>query len=253
VRSGSEAGQTLIEMLIAATVALIIVGVVADLTISALHSQSDQTNRLTAQQDVRLAVDRMKRQIHCGQTATTGAMDTVSASGTLVVTMNSSCSTTGTVTWCVVPGSGGLYTLKSSAGACDATHGTPLVKSITSATPFTVTPAGTTGTTLRANVDSLGGSFSLPVVSISGLSGTNVFSVGASPTSVTCTGTSGTGPLLTGCSGGSGGPYSKGTWVVLSGQQQFRQVGINLAVRSTTGPNRSFRLQDTADLRNSTS
>jgi type II secretory pathway pseudopilin PulG len=237
-------------MLIAATVALIIVGVVADLTISALHSQSDQTNRLTAQQDVRLAVDRMKRQIHCGQTATTGG-----GGATLTVTMNSSCSTTGTVIWCVVAGSGGLYTLKSGS-VCDATHGTPLIKTVTSPTPFTVTPAGTTGTSLRANVDALGGSFSLPVVDITGFTGLpNPYyvSVGASPTAVACTGTSGAGPLLTGCSGGSGGPYSKGTWVVLSGQQQFRQVGINLAVRSTTGPNRSFRLQDTADLRNSTS
>src|SRR4029453_5193242 len=71
--AAAQDGFTLTEMLV---VLAILGGVLAGVTVrltGALNSQSDQTNRTQAQQDARLGLDRMRREIRCASDITTGS------------------------------------------------------------------------------------------------------------------------------------------------------------------------------------
>ena len=61
-----EDGLTLVELLVVMVILAILLGALVDVFSSAIHSQNDQTNRVSAQQDARLALDRLRREIHCG-------------------------------------------------------------------------------------------------------------------------------------------------------------------------------------------
>jgi hypothetical protein len=65
-----------------------------------MNSENDQTNRAQAQQDARLGLDRMRREIRCASDLTTGSGFPASA---VTITLASYCPTAGgvtTVTWC---------------------------------------------------------------------------------------------------------------------------------------------------------
>jgi prepilin-type N-terminal cleavage/methylation domain-containing protein len=127
-----EDGFTLAEML----VVLVILGIVlAGLTVlftSGIVTQKDQTNRVQAQQDARLSLDKLRREIHCASTVTPTTGFPVSS---ITVQLAGYCSTTGgaatTVTWCTKdkngnapPGAGGPYTLWRYVGsACSGGSG----------------------------------------------------------------------------------------------------------------------------------
>jgi prepilin-type N-terminal cleavage/methylation domain-containing protein len=96
----AQDGFTLVEML----VVMVILGtVLAGLTIlltGAISSQTDQTNRAQTQQDARLGLDRMRREIRCASDVTTGSGYPASA---VTITLGSYCPTAAgatTVTWC---------------------------------------------------------------------------------------------------------------------------------------------------------
>ena len=81
-----------------------IIGVVlagtTQLFMSAMKSQNDQTNRVQAQQDARLALDQLRREIHCASALTTPSGYPASS---ITITLGSYCPTAGgatTVTWC---------------------------------------------------------------------------------------------------------------------------------------------------------
>jgi prepilin-type N-terminal cleavage/methylation domain-containing protein len=96
----AQDGFTLVELL----VVLAILGtVLAGLTVlftGALSSQTDQTNRAQVQQDARLGLDRMRREIRCASDITTPSGYPASS---VTITLASYCPTAGgatTVTWC---------------------------------------------------------------------------------------------------------------------------------------------------------
>jgi prepilin-type N-terminal cleavage/methylation domain-containing protein len=98
--AAAQDGFTLAEML----VVMVILGVVlAGLTVlltGALSSQSDQTNRAQTQQDARLGLDRMRREIRCASDITTASGYPASA---VTITLGTYCPTAAgatTVTWC---------------------------------------------------------------------------------------------------------------------------------------------------------
>lgn len=244
VRLGDEAGQTLVELLVVCVLLVIIVGGLAQLFTGALNSQSEQTSRAAAQQTARVALDRLRRQIHCASSASS------TTSNQVTVALPASCSSSGsavTETWCAV-GSGAPYVLTVYSGSSCSGTGTALVDSLASNAVFTVTGSGSVSSTLSADV--VLPASSIPVASVAAFpSGTNVVSVGSSPTSVTCTGTDSVSNSLTGCSGGSGS-YTSGTWVWLSGQHRAT-VNVSLVGRSSSTPYRQFTLTDSIELRNS--
>jgi prepilin-type N-terminal cleavage/methylation domain-containing protein len=121
-RLRGERGYTLVEML---TVLVIMSVVMASLTtvfVQASNSESDMNNRFQAQQTARLALDKMRREVHCASVATpTGASSSVTI--TLPTWSNpdgtsSQCKTgSGSVTWCTRANGTNRYALYRAPGA----------------------------------------------------------------------------------------------------------------------------------------
>ena len=63
-------GVTLSEMLAVLVILTIILGGLTTLFVSASNAQVDQTNRVEAQQEARLALDGLRREIHCATAVT---------------------------------------------------------------------------------------------------------------------------------------------------------------------------------------
>ncbi len=135
-RVRDERGQTVFEMLVALVlVAILMVGVV-NIIVSGSRAGGDANARIDAQQNTRLAVDRLEFEGRCASAAAL-----VSGGAGVSFTLPSQCShtTTTTVTWCVV--SGVLKRLTSSS--CSGS-GQAFISGVTSPAPFSLptTPSG---------------------------------------------------------------------------------------------------------------
>jgi prepilin-type N-terminal cleavage/methylation domain-containing protein len=100
VRMTAQDGFTLVEMLVVLTILGIVLAGLTVLFTGALSSQTDQTNRAQVQQDARLGLDRMRREIRCASDITTPSGYPASS---VTITLASYCPTAGgatTVTWC---------------------------------------------------------------------------------------------------------------------------------------------------------
>jgi prepilin-type N-terminal cleavage/methylation domain-containing protein len=91
-----EEGYSLIEMLTVMAIMGVVMSSLTTVFVTASNSETDMNNRYQAQLTARLALDKLRREIHCATLATpTG----VSSSVTL--TLPSYCKTgSGSVTWC---------------------------------------------------------------------------------------------------------------------------------------------------------
>jgi prepilin-type N-terminal cleavage/methylation domain-containing protein len=108
-----EGGYTLVEMV---TVMLILSVVMTGLTtlfVQGGNAEVDMNNRFRAQLNARVALDRMRRDLHCASIAT--------ASSSTSVTFTDSCATGGTVSWCIATVSGRQALLRQlGVTACSA-------------------------------------------------------------------------------------------------------------------------------------
>jgi prepilin-type N-terminal cleavage/methylation domain-containing protein len=124
-------GFTLTEMLVVLLIVGIVLVGITQLFTSALKSEKDQTNRTQAQQDARLGLDKLRREIRCANTLTTPGGYPASA---ITITLGSYCPTAGgaaaTVTWCTKDKNGATppvagaqpYTLwRYTGSACSGT------------------------------------------------------------------------------------------------------------------------------------
>ena len=109
-RLGAQGGYTLVEML---TVLLILGVVMASLTTvlaSATNADADMNNRFQAQQATRLALDKLRREVHCSSAAT----PTVTTTSSITLTLPTYCKTytgSASVTWCTRSVSTNRYAL----------------------------------------------------------------------------------------------------------------------------------------------
>jgi prepilin-type N-terminal cleavage/methylation domain-containing protein len=253
-RVGAEDGLTLIELLVAAAILVIVVTAITDMLVSGINSQSDQTNRVASQQDARVALDRMRREIHSGCSASPGASP-LDPNLTLNVTLPSggSCSPGTQISWCAT-GSGPYALTRYSASNCAGTGSVfiPTLLQDPSKPVFTVASPGTGSTTLGGKKPiTLGGAaINIPLATGQTVFTTNPpppITIGTSPTPVSCTQVS--GATLFNCTGGSG-TYSPGVFVLASGQE-LTKVDVNLLIQTKVKPYRQFRLADSIYLRNS--
>jgi prepilin-type N-terminal cleavage/methylation domain-containing protein len=120
VRRAAEAqdGFTLPELLVVLAIVGIVLAGITQLLVSAVKSETDQTNRTQAQQEARLGLDKLRREIRCASTLTTPSGYPASA---ITITLGSYCPTAGgatTVTWCTKPAASGgqPYTLWRDPG-----------------------------------------------------------------------------------------------------------------------------------------
>jgi prepilin-type N-terminal cleavage/methylation domain-containing protein len=79
-RLRAEGGMTLVELLVVLVIMVVVLAALVDLFVSAIHSQTDQTNRVSAQQDARLALERLRREIHCASAVTASSTTLVTVS-----------------------------------------------------------------------------------------------------------------------------------------------------------------------------
>ena len=71
-RLADESGFTLIEMLVVLAILGIVLAALTGLFVSATRTAADQNMRFQAQQQARLALDKLRREIHCASAATKG-------------------------------------------------------------------------------------------------------------------------------------------------------------------------------------
>jgi prepilin-type N-terminal cleavage/methylation domain-containing protein len=112
----SDSGYSLIELLQVMVILSVIVGALTTLFVRASNAELDMNRRFQAQQQARVAVDRMRREIHCSSGITpTGTTNSIA------VTIPSQCPTSGgsaiTVTYRTVPVSSERYSLERQVGA----------------------------------------------------------------------------------------------------------------------------------------
>ena len=138
-RLAREEGQTLIEMITTMAMLGFVMTAVATLFVAGLHAQTDMDQRFQAQQNARLALDGLRREIHCASGVTGTATS-------ITITLGAYCpSYTGTasVTWCTKDTSGTTpYALWRYTGTLCSGPGRNVSGSLTKATVFTINPAG---------------------------------------------------------------------------------------------------------------
>jgi prepilin-type N-terminal cleavage/methylation domain-containing protein len=105
-----ESGYTLIELVMVLAILGTVVGALTTLFVGATNAEFESNRRFQAQQSARLAIDKMRREIHCASAITpTGATNSIS------VTLPGQCPSAGgsqtTVTYDTV-GSGQRFQLR---------------------------------------------------------------------------------------------------------------------------------------------
>lgn len=128
-----ESGFTLIELLTVLGMLLITVTCLSYALIAAQKAEADMTRRFTSQINARIALDQLRREIHCASSVTPAG-----ASSSITIVLGSRCPTAGagtTVSWCT-SGSGTRWALYRQIGATCTTAGKKTVDFLTTGTVF---------------------------------------------------------------------------------------------------------------------
>jgi type II secretory pathway pseudopilin PulG len=130
-----ESGYSLVELLQVTMILAVVLGALTTVFIRAMNSELDMNRRFTAQQEARLAVDKMRREIHCAS-----AITPVGSTNSITVTLPGQCPTAvglalTTVVYDTQPVSAGRWRLRRS--------GVPVADYITSENVFTYTAPAT--------------------------------------------------------------------------------------------------------------
>ena len=106
---GKEGGYSLVELLTVMAILGVVIGGISTLFVAGINSSADQTRRFQDQQNARLALNKMRREIHAACTVSNpSTYNTAESSITLYF---STCAAgSDTVTWCTM-GSGTRYGL----------------------------------------------------------------------------------------------------------------------------------------------
>jgi prepilin-type N-terminal cleavage/methylation domain-containing protein len=159
-----ESGFSLIELLTALSILLIVMVSLTTLMVSATKSEVDLTQRVQAQQNARLALERMRHEIHRAckvehMNLAAGTVDTSSGAKTnvrLTPPVSSACplitNPSTAVTWCM-SGSGSRWVVRRVVGTPSVCiGGRAEADYITSSTPFTL-PTPPSGSLVKLNVN----------------------------------------------------------------------------------------------------
>ena len=160
-RLAAEGGYSLSELIIVLAILLVVVGALAQLFASASTAQVDMTRRFEAQQDMRLALDKLRREIHCASTVTG-----IPPTSSIVIKLGAYCPTNKTgaiadVTWCTKdkngnapPGAGAPFSLWRYSGAtCTGPGGRREADYLTIANVFAAYPPPPAGQLPTLSVD----------------------------------------------------------------------------------------------------
>jgi prepilin-type N-terminal cleavage/methylation domain-containing protein len=109
----AERGYSLIEMLTVLVIMGVVMTSLTTVFVQASNSETDMNNRFQAQLTAKLALDKLRREIHCASVATpTGS------SSSVTITLPSYCKTgSGSITWCTRSNGTNRYALYRVVGA----------------------------------------------------------------------------------------------------------------------------------------
>ena len=147
-RAAAEDGYTLTELLTVLAILGTVVGALTGLFVSASRAQLDMNERFQAQQHARLALTKMRRDVHCASSAeVTSAAVTATPTWsrvnlTLPATPVGGCGTAA-LSWCTVqltPGRFGLF--RKEGTTCDTT-GIKFAEQLTIGNAFAYTERST--------------------------------------------------------------------------------------------------------------
>ena len=145
-RLRGEHGFSLVEMLTVMIIMSVILTGLTTLFVQGSNAELDMNRRFEAQQDSRVALDKLRREIHCAQGASTNPatgeapMLTLDLPGQCPTSVNDAQTN---VTWCSVSVAAGRYSLHRKVGvSCDAT-GVRWADHLTQANLFTYQAAST--------------------------------------------------------------------------------------------------------------
>jgi type II secretory pathway pseudopilin PulG len=149
----AQGGTSIVEMVIVMLILSTVLGALTTAFVEGTRSELDSNNRVRAQIDAGVALDRLRKDVHCAS-----AITPVGSSSSITLTVPSGCPTTGltTIYWCVL-GSGTRYTLYRDTISCTASS-KPYADYLTSASvfnytaPVSATSLGTLNVDLRINV-----------------------------------------------------------------------------------------------------
>jgi Tfp pilus assembly protein PilW len=100
-------------MLIVLSITSVVMGALTVLFIQASNAELDTNNRFQAQQTARLALDKMRREVHCASMATPSGQ-----SSSITLTLPNYCKTgNGSITWCTRNVSTNRYALYRVVGS----------------------------------------------------------------------------------------------------------------------------------------
>ena len=136
-----ESGFTLIELITVLGMLTIVMTCLSWAMIAAHKAEEDMNRRFTSQINARIALDQLRREIHCAS-----AVTPTGASATITITLGSRCPTAGagtTVSWCT-SGTGSRFALYRQVGATCTTSGKKSVDYLTSGSVFSYAPQSTT-------------------------------------------------------------------------------------------------------------
>jgi prepilin-type N-terminal cleavage/methylation domain-containing protein len=141
----SEAGFSLIEMVITMAILSVVLGGISTLFVQGSKSETELNNRFQAQQGARNAIDLVRRDGHRACNVTTASGSSITFVWWDAAAATPACSGTN-ITWCT-RASGTKWALyRVSGSACGASGGTKYVDSVTASSVFTFTAGvGTVG------------------------------------------------------------------------------------------------------------
>jgi prepilin-type N-terminal cleavage/methylation domain-containing protein len=126
-----EAGYSLVEMLTVMVIMSIVFAGVTSVFVAGSKAQSEQDRRFQAQLSTRLALDKIRRDIHCANNVTPFATNSVT------LKIPGGCSG-GDVSWCTVAVTGysNRYALYRKLGTSCGSSGVKIADYLTSASAF---------------------------------------------------------------------------------------------------------------------
>jgi type II secretory pathway component PulJ len=90
--ASNDGGYTLIELLQVSAILTVVLGALTAVFVSAMNSEVGMNKRYQAQQEARLAVDKMRREIHCASAVTPAGL-----TNSITITLPSQCPSSGGV------------------------------------------------------------------------------------------------------------------------------------------------------------
>lgn len=118
-RLARERGYTLVEMIVVMAILSVVLGGVTTLFTSGIHAASDQNQRVQGQQESRLALNKLRRDVHSGCTISTPATyNTWASSVTLYSYIDGCASGTSAVTWCTSASGSTFVLYRTVATSC---------------------------------------------------------------------------------------------------------------------------------------